>query len=283
MIAFLNGRFVPEAEAVVPITDRGFLYGDGLFETLRVSQGCPLWWKLHVERLQRGAELLRIALPISAADLRQAAIELVRRNAMPEAILRITISRGSGARGYSTKGASQPTFALTLHLRSASPASIRLATATIRVPAHDPLSAVKSANKLAQILASAEAEERGADEALLLNLDGDVAEASSSNVFWIERGEVFTPPVSDGALPGVIRTAIIDLCRKRGVAVAERSIARSAMLGSEAVFLTNSTAGIVPVAEIDAQKLNCSPLVGTLQGWLGEAELVEAVSAQSDS
>jgi branched-chain amino acid aminotransferase len=275
MIAFLNGRFVPEAEAVVPISDRGFLYGDGLFETLRVSQGCPMWWKLHVERLQRGAEVLRITLPLSVEELRHTAIELIRRNAMPEAILRITISRGSGARGYSTKGALQPTLALTLHPRSAPPASIRLATATIRVPAHDPLSAVKSANKLAQILARAEAEERGADEALLLNLDGDVAEASSSNVFWIERGEVCTPPVSDGALLGIIRAVILNLCRKHSIAVAERSIARSALLRADAVFLTNSILGVVPVSEIDAQKLGSSPVVAELQDWFGAAEAAQ--------
>jgi branched-chain amino acid aminotransferase len=282
MIAFLNGRYVPETEAFVPITDRGFLYGDGVFETLRVSRGCPLWWSLHMGRLQRGAEVLRITLPLSVEELRHTAIELIRRNAMPEAILRITISRGIGTRGYSTKGASQPTLALTLHPLSAPPASICLATATIRVPAHDPLSAVKSANKLAQILARAEAEERGADEALLLNVEGDVAEASSSNIFWIERGEVCTPPVSDGALPGVIRAVIINLCQSHNIVAAERSVARAALLRAEAVFLTNSTAGILPVAEIDAQKLNSSPLIGTLQGWLSEAETAEAMSVQSE-
>lgn len=272
MIAFLNGRFVPEAEALVPITDRGFLYGDGLFETLRVSQGCPLWWKLHMERLQRGAELLRIALPASVAELRRLAVELIERNAMPDAVLRITISRGSGTRGYSTKGATQPTLALTLHPHSVPPATIRLATATIRVPAHDPLSAVKSANKLAQILARAEAEEHGADEALLLNSDGDVAEASSSNLFWIEGQQLFTPPCSDGALPGTLRTALFDLCREHHLPAAERSINRAGLLAAHGVFVTNSTAGIIPVAEIDAQKLVQSKLTATLQAWLQDAE-----------
>jgi branched-chain amino acid aminotransferase len=278
MIAFLNGRFVPETEAVVPITDRGFLYGDGLFETLRVSGGCPLWWTRHIERLQRGAEVLRITLPLSVEELRRAAIELLRRNAMPDAILRITISRGSGARGYSTKGATSPTVALTLHPRPEPPVAVRLATSTIRVPALDPLTAVKSANKLPQILARAEAEERGADEALLLNADGDVAEASASNLFWIEGGQVFTPPVSDGALPGVTRAVLLDLCREHGVSAVERSISRAALLGAEGVFLTNSTAGIVTVAELDAQGLNQSSLVSTLRSWLAESARRDAVA-----
>lgn len=279
MIAFLNGRYVSEAEALVPITDRGFLYGDGLFETLRVSRGIPLWWKLHMERLQRGAELLRIALPVGD-NLWAVAGDLVKRNALPDAVLRITISRGSGTRGYSTKGATHPTIALTLHPLPPISHSVSLATATIRLPARDPLSLVKSANKLPYILSRAEAEERGADEALLLNIAGDVTEASSSNVFWIERGEVCTPPVSDGALPGVVRSVILDLCRKRGAAVAERSVARSGLLRADAVFLTNSTVGVLPVSEVDAQKMGNSPIVPTLQGWLSEAEAVEQASPE---
>ena len=124
MQAFLNGRFIPEAEAVVPISDRGFLYGDGLFETLRVSRSHPLWWTRHTARLQSGAELLRITLPWPCDQLRSFALELIEKNALPECLLRITVSRGSGARGYSIKGANTPTLALTLHPVPAPPASI---------------------------------------------------------------------------------------------------------------------------------------------------------------
>ena len=146
------------------------------------------------------------------------------------------------------------------------------------MPAHDPLSAIKTANKLPQILARAEAEERGADEALLLNIDGDVAEASSSNVFWIRNGTVGTPPVSAGALAGVTRDVMIELCRARQIPVAEESIARSTLLGMDGIFLTNSGQGIVPVAEIDAQKVKSSPMVPQLQEWLSAAEMTESES-----
>ncbi len=265
--AFLNGRFIPEAEAVVPISDRGFLYGDGLFETLRVSRSRPLWWTRHAARLQSGAEFLRIALPWSGDELRRFASELIEKNALPECLLRITVSRGSGARGYSIQGANTPTLALTLHPLSAPPAGVRMATATIRVAAHDPLAAIKSANKLTQILARAEAEERGADEALLLNIEGDVAEAASSNVFWITNGTVATPPLSNGALGGVTRDVVLELCRKHQVQISEVPISRAELLRTDGVFLTNSATGIVPVSELDAQKLNQSPLVGKLQQW----------------
>ncbi len=276
MTVFLNGRFIPEAEAVVPISDRGFLYGDGLFETLRVSRSRPLWWTRHAARLQSGAEFLRIALPWSGEELRRFASELIEKNALPECLLRVTVSRGSGARGYSIKGANTPTLALTLHPVPAPPASIRMATATIRVAAHDPLAAIKSANKLTQILARAEAEERSADEALLLNIEGDVAEAASSNVFWITNGTVATPPVRDGALAGVTRDVVLELCRAHQVPTLEQQIPRAQLLGMDGVFLTNSATGIVPVSELDAQKLRQSPLVRELQQWYQEALIAEA-------
>ena len=276
MQAFLNGRFLPEAEAVVPISDRGFLYGDGLFETLRVHRACPLWWSRHAARLQSGADLLRITLPWSGEELRRFALELIEKNALPECLLRITVSRGSGTRGYSTQGANTPTLALTLHPLPTPPVSVRLATATIRVAAHDPLAAIKSANKLTQILARAEAEERGADEALLLNIEGDVAEAASSNVFWITNGTVATPPVRNGALGGVTRDVVLELCRHHQVPTLEPQIPRAQLLGTEGVFLTNSATGIVPVSELDAQKLNQSPFVGKLQQWYLEALTAEA-------
>lgn len=278
MIAFLNGRFLPEDQAVVPITDRGFLYGDGLFETIRVRNATPLWWSRHLARLQRGAEFLRLKLPWPGTELRQHATELIAKNALLDCILRIAVSRGSGARGYSIQGANSPTVAMTLHPLRPAPPSVRLATATIRVPAHDPLSAIKTANKLPQILARAEAEERGADEALLLNVEGDVAEAASSNVFWIRNGTVCTPPVSAGALAGVTREVVLELCRAYQVPTAEESIARSALFGMDAVFLTNSGQGIVPVTEIDAQKLKSSPLVAQLREWLSAAEMAESQS-----
>lgn len=278
MQTFLNGRIVPAEQAVVPITDRGFLYGDGLFETMRVLNSTPLWWSRHLARLQRGAETLRLDLPWTETELRRFAADLIAKNALPDCILRLTVSRGSGARGYSIQGADSPTVVMTLHPLRAAPAFVRLATATIRVPAHDPLSAIKTANKLPQILARAEAEERSADEALLLNIDGDVAEASSSNLFWIRNGTVGTPPVSAGALAGVTRDVVIELCRAHQIPVVEESIARSALFAMDGVFLTNSGQGIVPVAEIDAQKVQSSPIGTQLQEWLSAAEMTESQS-----
>src|SRR5882672_9571463 len=236
MIVFLNGRFVPEAQAVVPITDRGFLYGDGLFETLRVSHGQPLRWSRHLARLQRGAEFLRIVLPWAAEDLRKLALRLIEQNAMPESVLRVTLSRGSGSRGYAPGGADNPTLAMTLHPMRPALSPIRLATASLRVPVNDPLASFKTANKLVQVLARAEAEARGSDEALLLNTDGYVAEATASNLFWLADGTVCTPPVADGALAGVAREMVLEICRMRNVPVREPHLKPEDLFRADGVF-----------------------------------------------
>lgn len=276
MQVFLNGRFLPEAQAVVPITDRGLLYGDGLFETLRVSNGRPLWWDRHLARLQRGIGLLRLPLPWRAESLRGFAAKLIAQNQMPESMLRITLTRGSGPRGYSVKNASCPTLAMTLHPVSAPPASIRLLTASPKIPANDPLANLKTANKLAQILARAEAEDQDADEALLLNTEGNVCEAASSNIFWLEGGAVCTPPLSDGALMGVARSVVMDLCRDRNIRAVERSVRADGLFGADGVFLTNSGWGIVPAMQLDGKPLRQSPVVGELQSAYAAICVAEA-------
>jgi branched-chain amino acid aminotransferase len=276
MQVFLNGRFVPEAQAVVPITDRGFLYGDGLFETMRVSSGRVLWWGRHMERLQRGVDLLKLQLPWQAESLLGFAAKLIAQNEMSESLLRITLTRGSGPRGYSVKNATCPTLAMTLHPLPAVPSSVRLTTASQRIPAHDPAANCKTANKLAQILARAEAEGRGADEALLLNTDGNVCEAASGNLFWLEGGAVCTPPLSDGPLAGVTRAVVMDLCGGRNIRTIERPVRPGELFEADGVFLTNSGWGIVPASELDGRVLRQSPFIGELQAAYAELCRVEA-------
>ena len=265
MQVFLNGRFVPDAQAVVPISDRGLLYGDGLFETLRVSNGRPLWWERHMERFKGGVNLLRLQLPWPVESLFGFAIKLIAQNGMPEAMLRITLTRGSGPRGYSMKNAACPTLAMTLHPVSVVPSSLRLRTASPRIPLNDPAANWKTANKLAQILARAEAEDQGLDDALLLNTDGNVCEGTSSNLFWLDGGAVCTPPLGDGPLAGVTRSVVLDLCRDRNIRTIERSVRREGLFEADGVFLTNSGSGIVPAVELDGTALRQSPFVGELQ------------------
>ena len=180
MIVFLNGRLVPETQAVVSVFDRSFLYGDGLFEVMRVCSGRPFRWAEHFDRFQRGAAFLKIQVPFAEGDLRKQALQLIERNGMPESLLRVTLSRGVGLRGYSPKGADSPALVMTLHPAPDADGQPvprwRVMTASFRLPANEPLAQFKTCNKLPQILARAEADAAGADESLLLNTLGDVAD-----------------------------------------------------------------------------------------------------------
>jgi aminodeoxychorismate lyase len=269
VIVFLNGRFVLEPEAVVSVFDRGFLYGDGLFETVRVHLGRPFRWPQHVERLQRGAEFLGIQLPGSPAELGRGAAGLIARNRMPEALLRVQLSRGVGPRGYSPRGADAPTLVMTLHPAPADSAAglprWTLSTASLRLPVGDALAMHKTCSKLPQILARAEADARGADEALLLNAAGELAEAAGSNLFWISAGRICTPPLSAGILPGITRAVVLELCTGFRWPVLEVIAGPGALRQAEAVFLTLSSWGIVEAVSLDGQPLRTSPQVARLR------------------
>jgi branched-chain amino acid aminotransferase len=271
MIVFLNGQFVPEEEALVSVFDRGFLYGDGLFETVRVFAGRPFRWEQHIQRFAQGAAFLKIECPISASALRAAVDELIARNQMPECLLRVTLTRGVGVRGYSPKGADRPTLVMSLHPAPADERAPRwrLKTSEFRLPANAPLAQFKTCNKLAQILARAQADEAGADEALLLNTDGWVVEASSSNLFWMEDGAVCTPPLASGILQGVTRAVVRELCQTLGVQSRESQITPQDLLKVEGAFLSLSSYGIVEAVSLDGKPLSSSPLTERLQSAYG--------------
>lgn len=269
MTAFINGRFVDEREAVVSIFDRGFLYGDGLFETMRVYAGRPFRWNAHLERLRRSAAQLGIQPPFSQEQLADFALELIRRNGVGEGILRLTLTRGAGARGYSLRDLGPATLVLSLHpgaeLAGPPPAAWALLTSSHRVMAGDPLSEMKSCNKLLQILARREAEQRGAQEALIVNSAGHVTEAAGSNLFWIEGNRVLTPPLTDGLLPGVTRALTLELCAGCGIATAEKSVTPAHLQDAEGIFLTTSSLGFVAASQLDGRTLPPAPRLPDLR------------------
>lgn len=262
MLIFLNGQFVPEERAVVSVLDRGFLYGDGLFETLRIFNGKPAFWNQHLERLERGAEFLKIKIPFAPETLRGFVDELIAKNKMPDALLRLTLSRGVGPRGYSPKGARSPTFVMSLHPAPSLDASPRwkLITSSHRLPANEALAQFKTCNKLPQILARAEADAAGADEALLLNTDGFVVEGASSNLFWIESETICTPPLMSGILPGVTRAVVLEICRSLNLKAREARITTKDLHNTDGIFLSLSSFGIVEAKSLDDESCRESPL-----------------------
>src|SRR4051812_19059174 len=228
MIVSLNGEFVPEERAVVSIFDRSFRYGDGLFEAVLVRHGKLFRWRQHLERLERSAKFFGMTLSFPAARLFDDAQKLIAVNESREAMLRIQLSRGTGPRGYAPSGEEKPLVVLSLHpvpaRESLRGSCWKLTISSLRIAVNDPLARHKTCNRLAQILAAAEARERGADEALLLNTNGEVAEGSTSNVFWIDNGTVGTTPLPTGILPGITRAAVLELCDALGFKRKEQTI-----------------------------------------------------------
>jgi branched-subunit amino acid aminotransferase/4-amino-4-deoxychorismate lyase len=265
---FLNGQFVPDAQAVVSVNDRGFLLGDGLFETMRVAKGRPFRFAQHLERMARGADFLKIKIPFAPQELEIFAGQLIERNQMPDAVLRLTLTRGSGGRGYTPGSDGRPTIAMTMHPLPppANPAGWKLITSSFRIPTCDPLASFKTTSKILHVMARAEAVEKGADEALILNTDGDVAETAGGNLFWISDGKIRTVPAGHGILPGITRTVVLEICRTLGLPVSERVVKPEALPATAGIFITQSVFGIVPVAIFDGRPVALSPFVEQIAG-----------------
>ena len=264
MIVYLNGRFVPEDEACVSIHDRGFLYGDALFETIRIYNGEPFLWQEHMRRLQAGCDTLRIKPPAARDELLRCLTKLLDLNKLQDATARIAISRGPGPRGYSPRGADSPTLCIALFPPPSRPATYKVIVSSLRLPSTDPLAAFKHGNKLRQVLARAEADAASADEALMLNDRDEVIEGTSTNLFWIDRDTLCTPPLA-GVLPGTTRSYLLQRAQSFGIPTRETSIKLPELLQRTGVFLTSSGIEVMEVSHINAQAIAPSPITQRLR------------------
>ena len=272
MFVHLNGEIVPESEAVVPVSDRGFMYGDGVFETIRVHKGMTLRWFAHMDRLRSGLEQLEIPYQLDTRTLHESARELIEQNQLSDAVLRVQITRGPGKRGYSPKGADSPTIVITAHtappLIEAQP-RWSLAESSVRIQSDNPLTSVKSLNKLPNILAKAEADRADCNDAVLLNERSEVAEATCANIFWMRDGKVFTPPLESGALPGVTRNFVSDLAAMGEIELKETPTTMADLREAEGIFLSLSSLVLVEVDAIGGNPIPTSPIFARLrEGFL---------------
>ena len=244
----LNGNLVLAARAAVPVADRGFRFGDGVFETIRIHHHVPYQWELHQQRLFEGLRSLRITPPVE--DFTEALKKLLRKNNVKHGFARISISRGVGSRGYAPHPPNLPsTWVIeTLPALPKPDAPIALWLSSI---AKIPLQCLPMNQKLAQgvnqTLALLDAQDHGCDEALQLTTDGFICETASANIFWIREGTLFTPPLDTGCLNGTTRDAVI---RLSPVAVRTQKLGIRALEKAECVFITNSRLGIHPVVTL---------------------------------
>ncbi|MCH8133782.1 MAG: branched-chain-amino-acid transaminase [Deltaproteobacteria bacterium] len=259
--AWIDGVIVDASEARIPITDHGLLYGDGIFEGIRVFGGRVFRLDDHMARFRTGLSHIALDLPGGIESARRVVLETVRAHATQEAYVRLIATRGEGALGVDPTSCSHPRLLclvdqIELYPEEKLAAGLSMLTSSLRRPPADVLDPrVKSLNYLNNVLAKLEAKQRGADEALLLNQAGRVAEAAVANVFIVRDGELLTPPTSDGALEGIVRMTVLELAGSLGIPAREKTLGRFDFLAADEAFLTGSGAGIVPVTSLDQRRI----------------------------
>jgi branched-chain amino acid aminotransferase len=250
-----NGRIARASEVAISPLDHGVLYGDGLFETMRAYGGRVFRLDAHLERLATSAPVLRLELPWTAAELRAAVEQALAANALTDAYLRLTVLRGVGPPGPDPALCREPHYFVVARALKPYPErcyaeGAAAVVATTRQNEGSPLARVKSLSYLNHVLARVEAREAGADEALLLNGRGELAEGASSNLFVVREGTLVTPPEESGCLPGIARAVVLEVAPRLGLAVALRPLLLPELLGADEAFLTNSLMEVMPLSRV---------------------------------
>jgi branched-chain amino acid aminotransferase len=256
----IDGRIVAPEQAVVSVFDRGFLYGDSVFETLRTYGGKPFALDEHLERLARSAQRVFIALPVDLATVRTEVQGALVRHGGSEASLRLMLTRGIGrSLGLDPELAEQPLRVILVSALSVPPAEIYdrgIATITYRAERPSDAAALADAkigNYLLAVLAMRAARAQGAGEALLEDPDGCILEGSTSNVFVVSSGVLLTPPETAAILPGITRSHVLRIATHMGVAVEQRMLHKDELARADEVFICSSIRELVPVISIDGQ------------------------------
>jgi len=257
----IDGQLVAERDAKLSVLDHGLLYGDGLFEGIRVRAGRIFRLDQHLARLSLGARFLGLELPFDAEERARIVHETVRAFGRREAYVRLLVTRGEGPLGVDPTTCHKPTMVciaaeIALYTPEQRAQGLSMITSSYRRPNPDVQDvAVKTLNYLGSALAKQEAKRQGADEALLLNQQGRVAEASVANIFALHGKALSTPPPIDGCLAGINRGAVLELARQMGFSVGECSLGRRELLAADEVFLTGSGAGVVGVRSLDGRAI----------------------------
>jgi len=255
-IVYLNGCLMPLSQASISVLDYGFLYGFGLFETMRAYEGQVFRLDSHLNRLVRSAEVL--GLSIGVTDLKDAVMATLQANQLSDARIRITVSIGEGSMVPDPSTCQQPTVLILVGDYHPYPEQIyqkgfRAVVSSIRRNSQSPLSRLKSANYMENMLAKQEARAAGVDEALCLNEKGLLAEASMSNIFLVNDGILRTPTEDSGILPGITREVVLELASQLGISTFEQDIRLDELSQTQEAFLTNSLIEIMPLTEIDGK------------------------------
>jgi branched-chain amino acid aminotransferase len=259
MIVYLDGKYVESTEAKVSVFDHGLLYGDGVFEGIRLYGGNVYRLDEHLERLENSAKAIMLSVPLARAAMSEAVCETCRQNKLTDGYIRLVITRGAGDLGLAPWLCEKPTLFIIASKISLYPLEhytngLSIVTVPTRRIAQDMLpSTVKSLNYLNNILAKIEARQAGALEAIMLNSQGMVAECTADNVFVVHKGEILTPAASAGALRGITRSSVFDIAKELGLPMREADLTRYDIWCADECFLSGTGAEVIPVVKLDGR------------------------------
>lgn len=258
---WLDGKIVDETEAKISVFDHGLLYGDGIFEGIRFYEGRVFRLTEHIERLFMSAKALLLKMPWTLEEVCVATLETIRANGLRDGYIRLVVTRGVGDLGLNPYLCPRPSMfviasGISLYPEELYEKGLEVVTCSTRRPTPASLSPqVKSLNYLNNVMAKIEALKAGAKEGLMLNEQGYVAECTGDNVFIVKKGEVLTPPVSDGSLDGITRQVIFDLCAELGITIREASLTRYDLYTADESFLTGTAAETIPMVKLDEREI----------------------------
>ena len=273
---WIDGQLVDKADAKISVYDHGLLYGDGVFEGIRVYSGRIFRSKQHFRRLYDSARAIRLTIPYAPEELERVTLETVRANGFTDCYIRLVVTRGVGYLGLNPNRCPRPSVfviadTIDLYPREMYEQGMAIITASVIRNHPNAISPrIKSLNYLNSILAKIEATDAGVPEAIMLNHEGNVAECTADNIFVVRDGVVATPTTADGILEGVTRDVILELCRSLGMPCVERTLQRHDLYIADECFLTGSAAEVIAATKIDGRPIGTGQ-VGPITRRLMEA------------
>lgn len=257
LVIYVDGEWIPKSRASISVYDHGMLYGDGVFEGIRVYNGVIFRFKEHLERLYSSAKSIRLQVPLSPEEMTRTVVETLKRNGLKDAYIRLVVTRGVGDLGVDPRKCRKPSLIIITEYVDPSFGSlakqmgISVIISSVRRDAVDATThEIKSLNYLNSVLAKLEAIDAGADDALMLDRNGFVSEATTTNLFIVKYGEIYTPSSTAGILPGVTRRRIIKLARELDYKVVERGLTPYDVTNADEAFLTGTLAEVVPLVKV---------------------------------
>ena len=264
MKIFIDGKFYSERDAKVSVFDHGLLYGDGVFEGIRIYHGSVFKLKEHIDRLFYSAKAILLEIPMTPAELMKATIATCRANKLRDGYIRLVVTRGIGTLGLNPRSCKKASIIIIagkiqLYPQEYYQRGLDIVTVPTTRNLHNSINpAIKSLNYLNNILAKIEANNAGVEEAIMLNAEGFVAECTGDTIFIIKNGALFTPPLAAGALYGITRQTVIELAEQTGMKVSEPNLTRYDLFCADECFITGTAAEIVPVVKIDGRVIGTS-------------------------